>query len=85
MIDPHYLESLPLLHRAVVPDAYLDVMGHMNIHNLAATLETVTSHVDLTIRRTSPFPEHVAANITDMLTKHRKLAWEPPVCGVMNA
>lgn len=161
MIDANYLEPLPLFHRAVVPETYLDGMGHMNIRyylalfddanwlffvsfgmdqayydnttgglfaleqhiryfaevrrgqtiavrtrilglspkrihfmhfmvnesteKLASTLETVTSHVDLTVRRTSPFPDHIAANIDAILIEHRNLTWAAPICGVMSA
>ncbi|MCA9926631.1 MAG: thioesterase family protein [Anaerolineales bacterium] len=161
MIDPQHLEPLPLYHRATVPDAYLDVMGHMNIRyylalfdeaawqffdafgmnrtyyesttggafaleqhiryfaevrrgetvsirtrvlgfspkrihfmlfmvnetavKLAATLETVTSHVDLTVRRTSPFPSGIAVNIAAFYEAHCKLPWDAPSCGVMSA
>jgi len=161
MIDPQHFEPLPLYHRTTVPEAYLDVMGHMNIRyylalfdeaawrffdafgmnkayyenttggafaleqhiryfaevkqgetvairtrvlgfspkrihfmlfmvnetavKLAATLETVTSHVDLTVRRTSPFPPRIAANIAAFHNDHHTLPWDAPVCGVMNA
>ncbi|MCA9930932.1 MAG: hypothetical protein KC419_20750, partial [Anaerolineales bacterium] len=39
MIDPQHLEPLPLYHRATVPDAYLDVMGHMNIRYYLALFD----------------------------------------------
>lgn len=31
MIDVSLLDELPEVHRAVVPESYLDVMGHMNV------------------------------------------------------
>lgn len=31
MIDVSQLDDLPVVHRAVVPESYLDVMGHMNV------------------------------------------------------
>ncbi|MCS6866154.1 MAG: thioesterase family protein [Gemmataceae bacterium] len=155
------LAALPLTHRAVVPAAYLDDMGHMNvmwythlfsggtgglyeligltraywaahqagsfaleqhlrylkevrvgqqvtirsrvlgrsakrIHlmhfmtlddaaRIAATCETVATHVDLTIRRSSPWPEAIAAAIDRLLAEHARLPWVAPVCGAMKA
>jgi acyl-CoA thioester hydrolase len=51
---------------------------------LAATLESLGSHADLTQRRTSPFPATIAANIDIILAKHNQLCWQAPVCGVIN-
>lgn len=50
---------------------------------VAATLETLVSHADLKIRRTSPYPAHIAAQIDAILAKHQLLEWEAPVCGVI--
>lgn len=152
------LNELPITHRAVVPAAYLDENGHMNvmwythlfgvatdglfdqfgfnrayfeahragtfaleIHTryraevragqtvtvrsrvlgrsakrlhylhfmvreggvLAATEECIGTHVDLSIRRSSPLPAFVAEAFDQLLAEHQGLAWEAPVCGVM--
>jgi len=50
---------------------------------LAATLETISSHADLELRRTSPFPEVIAANIDRLIETHNQLDWQPPLCGVI--
>lgn len=50
---------------------------------LAATLETLGSHADLTQRRTSPFPPTIAANIDTIFAEHNQLNWQAPVCGVI--
>jgi acyl-CoA thioester hydrolase len=50
---------------------------------LSATLEIMNSHADLSIRRTSPYPENIAALIDEMLAEHSRLDWDAPVCGVM--
>jgi acyl-CoA thioesterase FadM len=50
---------------------------------LAATEETVNSHVDMTIRRTSPWSPQVAAALDRMIAEHQRLDWDPPVCGTM--
>jgi acyl-CoA thioester hydrolase len=153
------LTPLPVTHRAVIPEAYLDEMGHMNVmwythlfsqaawglfqmvgldrayfaahgagsfalaqhfrylkevrggqhvtlrsrvlgrsakrwHTihfmtidelgvLAATAEVVSTHVDLTVRRSSPMPPGVTAAIDRLLAEHTRLGWDAPVCGAM--
>lgn len=52
--------------------------------NIAATLESVGSHANTAVRRTSPFPDHIARNIDQILVAHQKLTWDAPICGVMN-
>jgi acyl-CoA thioester hydrolase len=51
---------------------------------LAATLESLGSHADLIKRRTSPFPDNIAANIDTVLVKHYQLNWQAPASGVIN-
>ncbi|WP_420644795.1 acyl-CoA thioesterase [Candidatus Leptofilum sp.] len=160
MIDIAQIQQLACFHRATIPEAYLDVMGHMNIRHymglfddaawgffaafgmdeayyhsansgafaleqhirylaevhvgetvaihtrvngrsvkrihfihfmlnettgkLAATLEVVGSHANLATRRTSPFPDHIAARLDQLLAEHNQLDWQAPLCGVMN-
>jgi acyl-CoA thioester hydrolase len=50
---------------------------------LSATGEIVSAHVDMSIRRQSPFPESIAAAFDKLLDEHRKLTWDAPVCGTM--
>jgi acyl-CoA thioester hydrolase len=151
--------SLPVTHRAAIPDAYLDVMGHMNVmwythlfsraawelfqmvgmtpayfaahragtfalaqhfrylkevrvgqhvtlrsrvlgrsakrwhtmhfmsidelDSLAATAEVVSTHVDMTERRSSPMPPAVTDAIDRLLAEHAALGWDAPVCGAL--
>src|SRR5215831_3076433 len=153
------LSSLPITHRAVIPESYLDLMGHMNVmwytslfseaawglfqlvgltrehftahrtgsfaleqhfrylkevrlgqhvtlHSrvlgrsakrwhtihfmtidefdvLAATSETVSTYVDMTVRRSAPMPVSIADAIDRLLTGHASLDWDAPVCGSM--
>ena len=53
--------------------------------NLASTMEVIGTHADLKIRRTTPFPPHIAAQIDAALDKCHKLDWEAPVCGILRA
>ena len=52
---------------------------------LSAIGEIVSAHVDLNIRRQSPFPESIAAKFDALLEAHQALSWEAPVCGTMGA
>jgi acyl-CoA thioester hydrolase len=50
---------------------------------LAATLEGLGSHADLSIRRTSPYPPFIAEKIDAMLAEHTALGWDAPICGAI--
>jgi len=50
---------------------------------LAATGEFLGAHIDMRIRRTSPFLPEVAEPIDRMVAEHAALGWEAPVCGSM--
>ena len=52
---------------------------------LSSTGEMMGTHVDIRIRRSSPFPAEIAAAYDAILAEHQKLAWDAPVCGVMKA
>ncbi|MBI5666435.1 MAG: thioesterase family protein [Chloroflexi bacterium] len=51
---------------------------------LAATLEGLGSHADMRLRRTAPYPDHIAARIDALLAEHGALDWDAPVCGVIS-
>jgi acyl-CoA thioesterase FadM len=153
------LSKLPIMHRTVIPEDYIDAMGHMNVmwythlfgkatvtlfqhlgmdrdyfqsgrggtfalkqlfnylvevrfgeeiairsrvlgrsakrlhvmhfmskgepEVLTTTNEFLCTHVDLKIRRSSPFPEPIAAAIDRLAAEHAAVGWDPPVSGVM--
>ena len=52
---------------------------------LSSTLETLISHADLKLRKTSPFPAEIAARIDPLLALSDSLGWEPPLSGTMRA
>ena len=52
---------------------------------LSATGEMVSAHVDMSVRRQSPFPDEIAAECDKLLTAHRALTWAAPVCGSIHA
>jgi acyl-CoA thioester hydrolase len=51
---------------------------------LSSLFECVHAHADLRIRRTSPFPAPVAAQIDALINAHRALTWPSPVSGSMS-
>lgn len=52
---------------------------------LAATVEIVATHVDLSVRRTAPFLDETAFRLDAILAEHGQLGWDAPVCGAMSA
>jgi acyl-CoA thioesterase FadM len=52
---------------------------------LSATGEIVSAHVDMNVRRQSPFPPALADAFDRLLTQHTALTWPAPVCGTMHA
>ena len=53
------------------------------LERLASTMETVSTHVDLTARRSAPMPAEIAAAFDGVAAEHQCLEWEPNLCGVM--
>lgn len=159
LLRPEDLEGLPVTWRQVIPESYLDLMGHMNVmwythlfsqatleffssfgmgldywknqhagtfaleahirylveirvgaqvrvmtravarsarrihymhflvneddHVIATIGEFVSAHIDMAIRRTSPFPDALAQRIDTMCQQHDRLPWDPPLCGAI--
>jgi acyl-CoA thioester hydrolase len=50
---------------------------------LAATLEGLGSHADLTVRRTSPYPPELAARIDALIAEQDALGWDVPISGAI--
>jgi acyl-CoA thioester hydrolase len=61
----------------------LQFMVNLSKNDVAATFEVVGTYVDMKTRRTAPLPGIIAAKLDKMIEQHRKLDWEPPVCGIM--
>lgn len=73
-----------LLGRSEKRIHYMHFMINETTGVLAATLEVLGAFADLRIRRTAPYPDHIAARIDELLHKHRELAWDAPICGVIH-
>lgn len=52
---------------------------------LAAIFECMNAFVDLTVRKTAPFPPEILEKIDAWLDRDSKLDWPPPVSGSMQA
>jgi len=72
-----------ILGRSAKRIHFMHFMVNETRPGLASTMEMLTSHADLTIRRTSPFPPHIETAIEALLTEHQQLDWSAPVCGVI--
>lgn len=74
-----------LIGRSAKRIHFMFFMVNVTTGRLAATVETLGSHADLELRRTSPFPEYIAAQIDEMIAAHNQLDWQPPLCGAISA
>jgi len=64
---------------------YLLFMVNETRGALASIIEVMNTHVDRATRRTTPYPEDVAARMDAVLAAHARLDWPAPVCGAMRA
>lgn len=62
---------------------FMHFMVNETTGTLAATIEVLGSHADMSVRRTSPYPPHIATRIDALLTAHQQLEWQAPVCGII--
>lgn len=62
---------------------FMHFMVNETTGRLAATVESLGSHADLTARRTSPFPADIAARLDALLAQHQQLSWPAPICGAI--
>ena len=58
---------------------YVQQMFRGDTSYLACVLEVMLSHVDMTAKRTSPFPDHIQAKINEMAALHKPLPLPPQV------
>ena len=62
---------------------FMQFMVNESQGKLACTIEVLNSHIDMSIRRTSPYPPHIAAQLDVLLAEHQQLTWDAPVCGAI--
>lgn len=64
---------------------FMQFMINESSNKLACIIEVLNSHMDLTIRRTSPYPPHLAQRIAAVLAEQQQLPWKAPICGSIRA
>ena len=64
---------------------YLMFLVNETKGELAAIFACMNAFIDLTVRRTAPFPSEILAKIDAWIEKDAKLAWPPPASGSMHA
>jgi acyl-CoA thioester hydrolase len=74
-----------LIARSAKRIHYMLFMVNETHGTLASTFECINSFADLTVRRTAPYPDEIAAKIDALLVQHSALDWQAPICGVMSA
>ncbi|MGB0389204.1 MAG: thioesterase family protein [Ardenticatenaceae bacterium] len=72
-----------MLARSLKRIHFMHFMINETTGKLAAILEVLGSHADMTIRRTSPYPPHIAKQIDALIAQQNQLDWDAPICGVI--
>ncbi len=62
---------------------FMHFMINETTSTVAATMEVLGAHADLSARRTSPFPSPIVAKLEQILQTNADLDWEAPICGVI--
>lgn len=87
LAEVHVGETVAIYTRIIGRSAkrihFIHFMINETTSRLAATLEVLGSHVNREIRRTSPFPPGIAAQIDQILAEQSQLGWDAPICGVL--
>jgi acyl-CoA thioester hydrolase len=64
---------------------YLMFLVNETSGKLAAIFECMNAFVDLTVRKTAPFPAEILEKIDSWLARDQRLPWAAPVSGAMQA
>jgi acyl-CoA thioester hydrolase len=82
-------DSVAIYSRLVARSAkrlhYLMFLVNESSGKLSAIFECMNAYLDLTVRRTAPFPAEILAKIDWWLEKDQQLSWPAPVSGAMKA
>jgi acyl-CoA thioester hydrolase len=63
---------------------YVMFLLNESANEVASIFECVNTFVDLTRRKSAPWPEDVRAALEALRERHAALAWPAPLCGSMN-
>jgi hypothetical protein len=58
---------------------------NQSTNQLASIFECVNTFVDLSRRRSAPWPDEVRSALLSLLERHHALPWPAPVCASMSA
>jgi acyl-CoA thioester hydrolase len=72
-----------VLARSAKTIHFMHFMTKDQTGTLAATIEVLGAHADLTQRKVTSFPPEVVMRLDPLLSAHQGLAWQAPVCGVI--
>lgn len=61
---------------------FMQYMSHAD-GRIAATAEVLATHVDMTSRRSSPWPANLAAAYDRLIAEHLRLVGPPRLCGAI--
>ena len=73
-----------LLERSDKRIHLMHFMINETTEQLATTLEVLSTHADLTLRRAAPIPIEIAKKFDATLAENEHLDWNAPVCGVIH-
>ena len=61
----------------------MSFMWNKSRKEISASFEVVSMSMDMDKRKPTPFPTDVGIQIDAMIAVHKRLDWEPPLCGAM--
>ena len=64
---------------------YVMFLLNQSTGQVASIFECINTFVDLTRRKTAPWPEDVRSALQSLFERHQALSWPAPVCGSMSA
>ena len=64
---------------------YVMFLVNQSTGELASIFECVNTFVDLSRRKSAPWPDDVRSALLALLETHRAVSWPAPVCGSMSA
>jgi len=72
-----------VLDRSAKTIHFIHFMTRDRDEALAATIEVLGAHADLTQRKVTPFPPQVLARLDPLLAEHQNLPWQAPLSGCL--
>ena len=82
-VGNHVTIRTRLLGRSAKRLHFIHFMSVDETGALAATQENISAHIDMRIRRTSPFPESITTRFDKLLEEQNALDWQAPLSGPM--